>query len=635
MLGFFISAEFQADKDPNPSAIGFYKVNDDLLSDLRQNPIQKNASGLGFIRRAELTRLSDLEKIKAYDNVKSRSARMTAKVDFQPAKGITISLGGSGAYSNRREFTYTYALFNAVNNPQLIDYTWRAFARFTHRLGSADASKDKSASTIKNAYYNIQVDYTKEHKIRQDDVHKDNVFDYGYIGKFQSLRSLVKDTVTLKYTDANGTTSDTSVYATVGYQDSTLVFTPGGINPDAQAYTQQYYALFGEPTNINNLLNDGALINGLRADPVYSLMWNTGREPNNYRIDDNVALRVLATGSADIKNHNIQIGFEYEQRTDAFFSSNPIGFWGKMRGLQNIKINLSQSINDVTFQNGYWDQYRYANDGQTGFFENIRQVLGKGNNEFIDIDSYDPSIFKLEYFNADELLLPVQLVDYAGYTYYGEKQKNKPSFNDYFSKVDANGNPTREIAPFQPIYMAGFIQDRFAINDLIFNVGVRVDRFDANQKVLKDKYSLYATKTAGELVIPNLPSGIGSDYVVYVSDFKQPSVNNIIGYRNGEDWYDANGIPVSDPSILAKLTTTGTLSPYLANPTDDIQKTTFDASSSFKDYEPQITFMPRIAFSFPISDMAQFFAHYDILTQRPPDRWRITPLDYYQNLMVI
>ena len=28
--------------------------------------------------------------------------------------------------------------------------------------------------------------------------------------------------------------------------------------------------------------------------------------------------------------------------------------------------------------------------------------------------------------------------------------------------------------------------------------------------------------------------------------------------------------------------------------------------------------MPRIAFSFPISDMAGFFAHYDIFTSRPP-----------------
>ena len=29
--------------------------------------------------------------------------------------------------------------------------------------------------------------------------------------------------------------------------------------------------------------------------------------------------------------------------------------------------------------------------------------------------------------------------------------------------------------------------------------------------------------------------------------------------------------------------------------------------NAFEDYEPEIVFMPRIAFSFPISDEAQFF----------------------------
>ena len=38
--------------------------------------------------------------------------------------------------------------------------------------------------------------------------------------------------------------------------------------------------------------------------------------------------------------------------------------------------------------------------------------------------------------------------------------------------------------------------------------------------------------------------------------------------------------------------------------------------------------MPRIAFSFPISDEAQFFAHYDVLTQRPPQSNRLEPVDY-------
>jgi hypothetical protein len=46
--------------------------------------------------------------------------------------------------------------------------------------------------------------------------------------------------------------------------------------------------------------------------------------------------------------------------------------------------------------------------------------------------------------------------------------------------------------------MAGYIQDKFAFRDLIFNIGVRVDRFDANQKVLKDPYLLFNAYTAGD-----------------------------------------------------------------------------------------------------------------------------------------
>ena len=54
----------------------------------------------------------------------------------------------------------------------------------------------------------------------------------------------------------------------------------------------------------------------------------------------------------------------------------------------------------------------------------------------------------------------------------------------------------------------------------------------------------------------------------------------------------------------------------------------YKTDDAFIDYKAQTTFMPRIAFSFPISDEAQFFAHYDVLTQRPPSANRIEPLDY-------
>jgi outer membrane receptor protein involved in Fe transport len=51
-------------------------------------------------------------------------------------------------------------------------------------------------------------------------------------------------------------------------------------------------------------------------------------------------------------------------------------------------------------------------------------------------------------------------------------------------------------------------------------------------------------------------------------------------------------------------------------------------ADAFTDYTPQINIMPRVAFSFPISDEAQFFAHYDVLTQRPSGFLRFDPRQY-------
>jgi hypothetical protein len=52
------------------------------------------------------------------------------------------------------------------------------------------------------------------------------------------------------------------------------------------------------------------------------------------------------------------------------------------------------------------------------------------------------------------------------------------------------------------------------------------------------------------------------------------------------------------------------------------------SADAFERYRPQINVMPRIAFSFPISDEASFFAHYDILTQRPNAGFRFDPFEY-------
>jgi hypothetical protein len=57
----------------------------------------------------------------------------------------------------------------------------------------------------------------------------------------------------------------------------------------------------------------------------------------------------------------------------------------------------------------------------------------------------------------------------------------------------------RPVGAFSPIYMFGYILDKFSYKDLSFNIGLRVDRYDANQKVLKDPYSLYGVRKNGDL----------------------------------------------------------------------------------------------------------------------------------------
>jgi outer membrane receptor protein involved in Fe transport len=171
--------------------------------------------------------------------------------------------------------------------------------------------------------------------------------------------------------------------------------------------------------------------------------------------------------------------------------------------------------------------------------------------------------------------------------------------------------------------MAGYIQDQFAFKDLVFNIGLRVDRYDANQQVLADPFVLYPRYTVGEKEsLPfsfTPPANITEDAVIYVDKVNNPT--EVVGYREGSTWYNAEGIEIQDPSALD---VGFGISPALVDPDQDRV-----TPESFKDYDPQISIMPRISFSFPISDEALFFAHYDVLTQRPTSNSYTSPATWY------
>ena len=116
------------------------------------------------------------------------------------------------------------------------------------------------------------------------------------------------------------------------------------------AITTQYLTLYddvaGNYENITQLLDGGALPNGRRPSSVYGLWRNIGYGYNGSNRSDNTQFRITAVGFADIGDHAISLGFEYEQRTDRYFGVSPIGLWTIMRQVSNSHTDYGRGIDE-------------------------------------------------------------------------------------------------------------------------------------------------------------------------------------------------------------------------------------------------------------------------------------------------
>ncbi|OFY04287.1 MAG: hypothetical protein A2W93_08045 [Bacteroidetes bacterium GWF2_43_63] len=630
LLGYFLAGEFSYEKDGSPFYDGLYKAKDDYLAQVEQFPLRETGTGYGTYQNLQFVSMDNLEKIKSKIESPSYAANVSLKLDVRTTSTTNLTFGGSLNYNNGLAYIHSYSMFNYNQYPQVINSTWRVFGRFTQRFNTDTASK----SIVKNVFYNIQADYSKNNSLVQDPSHKDNLFKYGHWGKFNTYKTKSYELTDLPEEGLY------NVYVLNNFYDTLVTFEPGSNNPITSNYTNQYYDLYdlhsGYYSNYTNIQNAGALLNGQQPESIYSLWAAPGTIYDAYNKSDATQIGVNANASADIGNHAFQFGIQYEQRSDSYYGLGdnggfgPVGLWTRMRQLTNAHIeqlDLNNPYRKEDIYGVFTDTVEYSRlyDGasQYAFDINFRESLGlaKENTDWIDVDSYDPSVFSIDWFSADELLNEGNAyVTYYGYDYTGKKLSSKPSFDDFFTKKDADGNYTREVGAFEPIYMAGYIMDKFAFKDLIFNIGLRVDRFDANQMVLEDKYLFYEAKTADQ--VTNLgvhPGNIPGSATVYVDNVNNP--NEILGYRDGDIWYNAFGTQITDPSLIS---TSSGIAPYLIDPS-----LTKPTSAAFKDYKPQVSYMPRISFSFPISDEALFFAHYDVTSKRPTSGLRLDPTNYY------
>jgi outer membrane receptor protein involved in Fe transport len=639
MLGFRLSGQYLSQKDDDPLAFSTPHAKESVLKNLYDHPL-KRVNG-NILPAGESLTNDSVDFFRARPFEARKDINITGKLDFRLTDNIDLSVTGTFA-DEKNQFTPTGAngwsdnnwlVMNSQNNPTAYNDRVSGIARFRHRLGTESGSGKDVASkrvTISNAYYQLQFGFERGQEKRYDPRHKDNLFDYGYIGRFN-----------FEYEPVCGPTG----LGSFAQLDTREVFTGYQVGSENGSIPNQGLANYNEFAN-PELISSYVAQNG-RFRSVYSGIWSDSHRGistvyNRFSKSQSDVITISASSGFDLKlgstgTHNIQFGLLNEQRTQRDYVVSPSALWQLADQKANLHIigldtnrlrdriwcsPFSEIIGDSL--NAYYNKTTALED-QT-FYKNIRKIDGTPEDEYINIHKFRPDQLSLGMFSSLELTNQ-ELLSYYGYDYTGNKLEKGVTFNDFFTS-EKDGVRTFPIAPQQPLYQAAYIKDKFQFKDIIFSLGLRVERFDLNTKVMKDPYSLYEIISAKEYFQTNditRPATIGDDFKVYVKGKTDSSPK---AFRSGDIWYNEKGVQQNDGNLIFG---SGVVEPLLKDTVvgDDIRSKKFDPNTAFKDYEPQVLWMPRLAFSFPISDNANFFAHYDILVQRPPSNWEVSPLDYY------
>lgn len=614
VIGFLLSAQGYLSADNQHNPIGIWRANDDVIQSLKDNPTRME-NGLIY-NNMEFLHSDSFTNYKNTKNTKTKYLNAVAKIDISPIRDLNFTIGSNVEFSN---YTGAFSqMFNYDQNAVSKSNAWTVYARLTQRFRS---SEDDNAK-IKNPYYQIQVDYNQSNSREFNPDFTDHFFRYGHLGYYN-----ISDDFGYEYTYDDNTGLTGWVTSTpISYIDAES-WKPSEYNPLLSRYVEQYYEFFPGRTVILNDEPYGYYRNGDGINMAYGSTV-PGTPYTGYSYSTGSQLRAVAKVSADIGKHELTLGFEYEQRSASYYSLSPYNLWFLARQLTNFHISQLDSVPHAIFDSygNFADTIKYDRlynaSAQSLFDKNIRQFLGLpiDGTEWVNIDNLNPDDLQLSWFSADELLNNGNsYVSYYGYDYLGKKLNSQPTLNDFLTKTDpVTGKKTRPIGAFTPNYIAGYIQDKFAFKDLIFNIGVRVDRYDANQMGLVDNYSIYETVKYKDVASNANGSNIEKwkyqyqnvpdDAVLYVDNIESNNPS-ITGYRVGDVWYNASGAYEENPRAIAGA---NGVTPLTVN-----KNLTEPEEKAFEDYKPQTNILPRIAFSFPISEDALFFAHYDILTTRP------------------
>ena len=670
MIGFRLTGQGSYAKDPyyRPKSGRYQVVNEDKVQLIESQPLSFDmVNGTINYTAEEVLHKDDFHTVTQKPHLSSWSVAVEGALDFRFTDYITLNLTGEYAYSRSPETSVAYFPLNlargtgGVSESQNIGLT----LDFTQRFKDAKPSEEstlpgsKSGAAVSNVMYNITAmvsRYTSKVYNYNFGSSLDDVFKYGHIGTYVTSkeRSYAPSEI-----DYYGTR--TYAYVQDGWRDNVESFTPDANNSLLANYTLQLYnneEYRPYLTNIDNIRELKGLYNGDSPSSVYGMFYNVGVQNTSFAMSVTDYIYLQAKASAQIKGNDIEIGFQYDRYSSSYYGLGAYSLWTIMRQDANRHISQLDLNNPHYREQGtttFVDYDRLYNaEQQTSFDRALREALGMSTQgtDWLDIDSYSPEMLAeaggLSMFSASELFNSGNsIVSYYGYDHTGKKYNGVGwGLDDFFDPAKSGvDHPDYQYLPaFSPTYMAGYIQDKFYFQDLIFNVGVRLDYFDGNQYVLKDPYLLYESYTVGDLRSGNVDYSTGrsgnafannveDDWVVYVDDAAADKPN-IVGYRSGSVWYDKNGVEVSSPSKING--TSGKPTPFRTKGDNGGQHIATlgnesgnkVGSGAFKDYKPQIVVMPRIAFSFPVGENSQFKASYDIIARRPSSGWQADYLSY-------
>lgn len=670
VVGFRFTAEGQYRHSAfyRPRGYKYLVVNDALVREYEQNPISYDpvngtvdyAAETGLYRDdfVELRRPTKKDfggDASRVPNTQVYTINAELALDFRFSEYANLVLTGDFNFAHQPSNSLTQLNMSRSANGVTRSMGYAITADLTQRFpdpqpeNTADNVEGSSNSgrAVQNVMYSIKAMYEVSTGHAYNETFGSSVndaFKYGYNGRLETNQMPTYElNPSFNYQGISRAAHvQNNWYDVIDWS----TYEPYGPNQVLANYNLQ---LLGIPDiapsllNIDNLRYFKGLANGDMPNNIYSLINNVGVQDGSLSFSRNQYIYVSAMAKADIKDHSLEMGFQYDRVDNSAYGLSAKSLWTIMR--QNANRHISQmDLENPHFRwegaNLYVDYDRLYNpDAQSYFDRAMRDYLGwsgnyEGERTYLDVDRYTPEQYieagGIEMFSADELFNNSNsLVSYYGYDHTGKKYNSANwKLDDFFNPQDPK---YRYLPSFHPTYMAGYIQDQFYVSDLIFNIGVRVDIFDGEQPVLKDPYLLYDSYTVGDLrkgkanYQGDIYAGAGDDWTVYVdaADAENPA---IYGYRSGSNWYDANGVGVNSPSAIAGKS--GKPTPYRTPDGQQALNSNNVASSAFTDYKPQVVVMPRIAFSFPVGEMSQFKASYDIISRRPSSSWQANYLSY-------